>query len=56
MYMVMLMPVSAVAMPMGPMLTELSGAGAGAERANWRRERSEREMDFMVVRIFGGVV
>ena len=47
MYMVMLMPVSAVAMPAGPMLTVFWGAGK--ERVRGRRERRERVRVCMVV-------
>ena len=50
-YIVMLTPVSLPAMPGGARLVALRGAGAGggAERVRWRRERKERVMDFMVI-------
>ena len=59
--MVMLMPVSTVAMPMGPTLMELSGAGKGAgkERVRGRERRGRRRecvrVSMVVVRVLGGL-
>lgn len=47
----MLMPVSTVAMPAGPISMVFcgEGAGAGAERVRCRRGRRGRMRDFMVI-------